>query len=80
MKDYVLSKRARQEMKEIWLFIAQDDLEAADRWIAKLVRAFQLLARNPSVGHARKDLTDFPYFFGPSANTSSFTALTEATS
>jgi antitoxin ParD1/3/4/toxin ParE1/3/4 len=66
MKDYVLSKRARQEMKEIWIFIAQDDLEAADGWIAKLaVRAFQLLARNPSIGHARKDLTDSPVLFWP---------------
>jgi plasmid stabilization system protein ParE len=65
MSDYILSPKARREIKEIWYFIAQDDLEAADRWIAKLVEAFHVLARNPDIGHERTDLTDRPVLFWP---------------
>jgi plasmid stabilization system protein ParE len=45
--------------------IAQDDVEAADRWDAKLRDAFGMLARNPHAGHPRKDLTDHPVLFWP---------------
>jgi plasmid stabilization system protein ParE len=65
MSNYVLSSKARQEIREIWDFIAQDDLDAADRWTMKLVEAFHLLARNPRIGHARKDLTNLPVLFWP---------------
>lgn len=59
MSNYVLSPKARQEIREIWDFIAQDDLDAADRWTMKLIEVFRLLARNPRIGHTRKDLTNF---------------------
>jgi plasmid stabilization system protein ParE len=65
MSKYVISQQARQEIKDIWDFIAQDDLEAADRFTVKLVEAFQLLSRNPAIGHSRKDLTDDPVLFWP---------------
>ena len=65
MSDYILSHQARREIKEIWYFIAQDDLEAADRWTTKLVEAFRVLARNPHIGHERTDLTDRPVLFWP---------------
>jgi plasmid stabilization system protein ParE len=63
MNDYDLSPTAREEIWEIWNFIARDDEEAADRWILRLVEAFDLLARNPRIGHARKDLTNEPLLF-----------------
>lgn len=63
MSDYVLSRKARHEIREILDFIAQDDLDAADRWNTKLVEAFRLLARNPRLGHVRTDLTDLPVLF-----------------
>jgi plasmid stabilization system protein ParE len=63
MSDYDLSPVAREEIREIWDFIAQDNEQAADRWIVRLLEAFDLLARNPRIGHTRKDLTDQPVLF-----------------
>ena len=65
MNEYLLSQRARQELREIWDFIAVDDVDAADRWIETLIRQFQLLARNPRIGHERIDLTNRPVLFWP---------------
>jgi plasmid stabilization system protein ParE len=55
-------------MDDIWEFIAQDDIEAATRRDAKLREAFDLLARNPKIGHKRKDLTRNQSCSGRSAN------------
>ncbi|MGH9563007.1 MAG: type II toxin-antitoxin system RelE/ParE family toxin, partial [Terracidiphilus sp.] len=49
----------------IWEYIAGDDIEAADRWDARLLEAFGMLARAPGIGHTRKDLTDFSLLFWP---------------
>jgi antitoxin ParD1/3/4/toxin ParE1/3/4 len=65
MSNYVLTPEADEDLAEIWEYIAQDDIEAADRWDAKLRDAFEMLARSPRLGHARKDLTDFPVLFWP---------------
>lgn len=65
MSQYVLSGEALLELDDIWGYIAQDDIEAADRWIAKLLDACEMLARNPRVGHARKDLTENSLLFWP---------------
>lgn len=65
MKEYVLSVEAELDIDEIWSYIAQDKIDAADRWIAKLFDAFEALARAPNMGHTRKDLTDFPVLFWP---------------
>jgi plasmid stabilization system protein ParE len=40
VKEYVLSVDAELDLDEIWDFIAQDSIEAADRWIEKLFDAF----------------------------------------
>jgi plasmid stabilization system protein ParE len=34
MNRYVLSVAAELDLDEIWEYIAQDNLDAADRWIA----------------------------------------------
>jgi plasmid stabilization system protein ParE len=65
MKAYVLSAEAELDLDEIWDFIAQDSIDAADRWIAKLFEAFEKIAQTPGMGHMRKDLTSFPVFFWP---------------
>jgi antitoxin ParD1/3/4/toxin ParE1/3/4 len=65
MSRYNLTPEADQDLDDIWEYIAQDDIEAADRWDAKLRNAFRMLARNPSAGHTRKDLTDQPVLFWP---------------
>jgi antitoxin ParD1/3/4/toxin ParE1/3/4 len=65
MSTYILTPEADQDLDDIWEYIALDDIEAADRWDAKLRDALAFLARNPRAGHARKDLTDEPVFFWP---------------
>jgi len=65
MKEYVLSTGAELDLDEIWEYIAQDNIDAADRWIGKLFDAFEALARNPGMGHKREDLTAYPILFWP---------------
>ena len=65
MKEYVLSTGAELDLDEIWEYIAQDNIEAADRWVGKLFDAFDSLAANPGIGHRREDLTAFPVLFWP---------------
>jgi plasmid stabilization system protein ParE len=65
MSRYVVSAEAKTDLGEIWEYIAQDNLDAADRWIARLREAFDSLARAPGIGHKREDLTDFPVLFWP---------------
>jgi plasmid stabilization system protein ParE len=65
MKPYVLSSAAVLDLEAIWEYIAQDNIEAADRWIAKLFAAFEALDQAPGMGHKREDLTSFPVLFWP---------------
>lgn len=65
MSGYVLSSEALIELDEIWEYIARDDVEAAERFVAKLLDACELLARNPLAGHTRKDLTESSFLFWP---------------
>jgi plasmid stabilization system protein ParE len=65
VKAYVLSVEAELDLDEIWSYIAQDKINAADRWIAKLFDAFEALASTPGMGHTRKDLTNYPVLFWP---------------
>ena len=53
MNNYVLSVEADLDLDEIWEYIAQDDIDAADSWIGKLFEAFEMLARMPRAGHPR---------------------------
>jgi plasmid stabilization system protein ParE len=65
MNRYVLSVAAELDLDEIWEYIAQDNLDAADRWIGKLFDAFDSLAQTPALGHKREDLTQYPVLFWP---------------
>ncbi|HXR37969.1 MAG TPA: type II toxin-antitoxin system RelE/ParE family toxin [Terracidiphilus sp.] len=65
MTDYVLSTGAELDLDEIWEYIANDNINAADRWIDKLFDAFEVIARNPGIGHKRQDLTGYPVLFWP---------------
>jgi len=65
MSQYVLSSAALQELDEIWSYIAQDNPDAADRWIDKLLDACDTLARSPRLGHSREDLADRLMLFWP---------------
>ena len=57
MADHFYSPEARNDLLEIWEFIAQDNVDAADRVQQEVQQAVSLLARNPELGHLRRDLT-----------------------
>jgi plasmid stabilization system protein ParE len=63
MKTYVLAEAVASDLDAIWDRIAADKPDAADRWIARLFSAFEKLARNPALGHTRKDLTNHSVLF-----------------
>jgi len=62
---YILSEDADLDLDEIWEYIAQDNIEAADRWIGKLFDAFEAIGLTPGIGHKREDLTAYPVLFFP---------------
>jgi len=63
MKSYRLAPAAVDDLFEIWIFIAEDNLPAADRVEADLLNACKRLAERPDLGHFRHDLTDKPLRF-----------------
>jgi plasmid stabilization system protein ParE len=65
MADHFFSPEARLDLLEIWEFIAQDNVTAADRVMQEIREAITMLARNPELGHLRKDLTSQPVRFWP---------------
>lgn len=56
MKHFHLSAQALIDLDEIWLFIAQDNPEAADRFHDQLLAKFILLSKQPSIGRSRDEL------------------------
>jgi plasmid stabilization system protein ParE len=67
MSKYILTPEADQDLDDIWEYIVLDDIEAADRWDAKLREACDFLSHNPRAGHPRKDLTNEIVLFWPVA-------------
>ena len=47
---------AETDVLEIWDYIADDSLAAADRWLDRLDEKFRLLATQPMMGRARDEL------------------------
>jgi plasmid stabilization system protein ParE len=58
MKRFILTQRARQDVEDIWDYIADDSIKAADRVLDALETAMVKLAMNPGIGHWREELTD----------------------
>jgi len=69
MKGYELSPEARDDLQEIWIYIAGDNPAAADKLEAEIYQACEALAENPRPGHKRPDLTVEPVLFWPCAGT-----------
>jgi toxin ParE1/3/4 len=57
MFPYVLSPEVLQDLQGIWDFIAADNVVAADKLEDEFFDAFEMLAKRPSMGHTRSDLT-----------------------
>ena len=56
---------AETDILEIWDYIADDSLTAADRWVDHLDEQFRMLATQPMMGRARDELApgvrSFPF-------------------
>ena len=55
---FVLTPRAEQDVSDIWNYIADDNIEAADRVVAAIENAILKLTQNPGLGHWREELAD----------------------
>ncbi len=58
MSRYRLSEQSRSDLDDIWLYIASDNLIAADRFIDELLGKFQTLGAQPGIGRTRDELAE----------------------
>jgi antitoxin ParD1/3/4/toxin ParE1/3/4 len=63
MSDFRLSPQAFRDIDEIWEFIAEDNLDAADNVRNEIFAACEKLADMPEMGHIREYLADEPLRF-----------------
>lgn len=68
MSRYVLSHEALMELDGIWEYISRDDPDAASRWVAKLLEACEMLAKNPRTGRSHHEIADKSILFWPVGN------------
>jgi toxin ParE1/3/4 len=57
MNQHRVSAAARSDLEEIWLYIAHDNPEAADKYISAIVSRFPTLASMPHLGRERPELS-----------------------
>jgi toxin ParE1/3/4 len=53
---YRLTRRARRDVLAIWVYIAEENELAADRFVELLTHHFELLGKHPYAGRSRDDL------------------------
>ena len=58
MTTFVLTPLAARDLSDIWDYLAEDNVEVAQRTLAALEKAMRKLAKRPSIGHRREDLAD----------------------
>ena len=68
MSAYILSPDALQDLQDIWDFVALDNADAADRLEDDFFNSFENLARQPRMGHTRRDLTERDVRFWPTGS------------
>jgi toxin ParE1/3/4 len=63
MRKLLIKPQARVDLLEIWHFIAQSSVRAADQVAENLDRAIRSLVEMPGKGHSRPDVKDSNYRF-----------------
>ena len=58
MARIIRSKPARADLRDIWLYIAQDNMDAADRFLDRPDRAIRTLAESPKIGERQDNVKD----------------------
>jgi toxin ParE1/3/4 len=59
-----ISRKARTDLTEIWLYIAERNPAAADRVLDEIERVCRLIATRPKMGRERPELTPNVRSFG----------------
>jgi toxin ParE1/3/4 len=62
---YTLSRKARRDVFDVWLYIAKDSVETADRVEAVILENCELLAENPRIGKLTMRATKRPLLSWP---------------
>jgi toxin ParE1/3/4 len=57
MNQIRVSGEAKADLDEIWLYITQDNPDAADKYIRAIVSRFPTLASMPLMGRQREELS-----------------------
>jgi len=63
MTGYDFHPEAAVDLDDIWDFIAEDNLDGADKVIADILASIDALVPFPNRGHKRPDLTSRPLRF-----------------
>lgn len=63
MSGYAFHPEAFADLDEIWEYIAEDNIDAADGVLADIHSTLTTLAASPHIGHRRADLTGRPLRF-----------------
>lgn len=63
MSSFIFSPAARLDLLEIWDYIAEDNVTAADKVTHTIHQQCKLLCQRPYIGHQRIDLTNRPVLF-----------------
>ena len=58
MTRLVVTRRARDDLDDLWFYVAQDSIEAADRLIDKLFDKCMLIVHSPQIGRERPEIAD----------------------
>jgi antitoxin ParD1/3/4/toxin ParE1/3/4 len=58
MSRFVLSPAARRDLHDIWEYIAEDSVPAADRFVKRIHDVILKLVAMPSLGVLHEDLAD----------------------
>jgi antitoxin ParD1/3/4 len=62
-RAYHLTSTALDDLDEIWNYIAKDSPDAADRVESAIFEACKGIARNPTIGSKRGEITPLPVRF-----------------
>ena len=68
MSSFIIAPAAKQDLIEIWQYIAEDNLSAADNIVNTIYEKCNLLCQQPNMGRLRIDLTNRSVRFWPVYN------------
>lgn len=63
MIPYLLSKDAREDLNEIWDWIAADNEQAADKLAQEILAACEHVGNHPALGRERPEWVRIPFRF-----------------